>query len=130
MSNNLDDNNINATFPFAKVQFETATVPAIQELLLLPDASLGMLLLPVLPCGTQELMYCSELPAFELSKPTCGPGVWSLHFQVDKRALKEEQQWKNVCIIVEWKISKVYAAAPSYKYHFRKTHKGLKSILV
>lgn len=104
MSNNPGDNNINATFPFAKLQLKTATVLAIQELLLLPDASLGILLLLVLPCGTRELMYCSKLPAFELSKLTCGPGVWSLHSQVDKRALKEEQQLQNVCIIVEWKI--------------------------
>lgn len=39
---------------------------------------------------------------FELSKLTCDPGLGqSSHFQVDKRALKEEQQLQNVSIIVE-----------------------------
>lgn len=78
MANNPGDLTINATFPFPKLWFETAIVLGIQELLLLPDASLGMLLLPVLPCGTEELMYCSELPVFELSKFTCGPGPWTV----------------------------------------------------
>lgn len=53
-----------------------------------------------------------------------------LHFWVDKRALKDEQQLENACIIVEWKVNKVYAATPSNKYNFRKTYKGLNIILV
>lgn len=56
MANNPDDHTINVTFPFDKLNFETAIVLGIWELLPLTDAFLGMLLLPVLPCGTQELM--------------------------------------------------------------------------
>lgn len=54
MANTPGDHTIHGTF--AKQQFETAIALGIQELLLLLDVSLGMLLLPVLPCGTQELM--------------------------------------------------------------------------
>lgn len=56
MANTPGDHTIHGTFPFAKQQFETAIALGIQELLLLLDVSLGMLLLPVLPYGTQELM--------------------------------------------------------------------------
>lgn len=59
---------------------------------------------------------------FEQSKFICGPGLWSSHIQVDKRALKEERQMQNICMTVERKVNKVHAATPSYKYHFRKTH--------
>lgn len=75
LANNPGDHTINTTFSFAKLQFETAIVLGIQELLLLPGTSLGMLLLPVLPCGTQKLMYCNELPVFVLTKLICGPGL-------------------------------------------------------
>lgn len=56
MASNPGDHTIKATFPFDKLQFETPIVPGIREMLFLPDASPGMLLLPVLPCGTQELL--------------------------------------------------------------------------
>lgn len=60
MANSPGDHTIRGTFPFAKQQLEAPIVFGIQELLLLPDASLGMLLLPALPCGTQKLIYYGE----------------------------------------------------------------------
>jgi len=60
MSKGPGDHTIHSTFPFTTQQIETPILFGIQEILLLPDASLGMLLLPALPCGTQNPMYYGE----------------------------------------------------------------------
>lgn len=60
MTKNPSDGTIHGVFSFPEQQPETPILFGIQELLLLPVTSFGMLLFPALPCGILKLMYYGE----------------------------------------------------------------------